>query len=898
MTPATKGGDTAATRLTGTYRLQVHKEFPLDRAREIVPYLAKLGISHVYTSPILTARPGSTHGYDVADPTQVNPEIGGDAARLALVAALRAHGMGFVLDIVPNHMGTGPANPMWEDVLTHGRKSRYAKWFDIDWDDPSPDFRGKVMVPVLGDRLEKVIERDELSLVRQQGAVRVAYFENTFPLDPETTRELPARLEDWAKGPEGRERLWALLKRQHYRLAFWRRAAAEIDYRRFFDINELIALRQEDPEVFAETHALVLSWVADGTLDGLRVDHVDGILDPLDYLERLRAEVASRRPGADIPIFVEKILSPGEHLRLEWPVQGTTGYEFLNDLESLFLDAAGMSRLEAGYRRQVRMPDHLTFESMAHRGKREVLKNALAADVSRLVRRLRAAVPESIAHYALDARALNAAIVELIAAMPVYRSYVDGRGGVHPDDRRVVKRAIKRAHERHEASREAVDVVGATLLRDLRGDADAMLAFAQRFQQTSGPATAKGVEDTALYRWVPLASRNEVGGEPDRDLTSAAAMLHRANAERAEAWPLALVCTNTHDTKRSADVRARIDVLTEEPEEWLRLFERWHKANAGFRGKSGRRSAPDASAEWLLYQTLLGIWPIDCDGMPGAGQLAELRERAQRYMEKASREAKTRTKWTEPDAEWEKGVMQFIEAILDPARSEPFLRELCSFARSLSRPGMWNALARALVHCTAPGTPDVYQGDELWNFALVDPDNRRPVDFAERVRMLDGLDALLAARGGAAAAAEMLARPEDGRIKLHVMSSALRLRRRLPELFARGRYVPLVAEGVRATHLFGFARAGDEGSIVVAVPRLTVSLSGGSAPVGEVWSDTLLRLPPDVKDGGWTDVLTGLEVRAHDGGLAASDLFAHLPVALLAPTASVRGGAGAERRPG
>ena len=881
---------TAATRLTATYRLQVHKDFPLDDAREIVPYLARLGISHLYSSPILTARPGSTHGYDVADPTTVNPELGGDAARLALVRALRAQGMGFVLDIVPNHMGTGPTNPMWEDVLARGRQSRYAKWFDIDWDDPSPDFRGKVMVPVLGDRLEKVIERDELSLVRQEGAVRLKYFDNTFPLDPESTRDLPERLDGWAKGAGGRERLWALLRRQHYRLAFWRRAAEEIDYRRFFDINELIALRQEDGEVFDETHALVLSWVGDGTLDGLRVDHVDGILDPLAYLERLRAEVARRRADVEVPIFVEKIISPGEHLRLEWPVQGTTGYEFLNDLEALFLDAPGMERLEAGYRKAVKLPDRLTFASMAHRGKREVLKNALAADVSRLVRRLKAAIPEAIERYELDSRALREAIVELIAALPVYRSYVDGRGGVHPDDRRVIRRAIKRANEREEASREAIDVVGRALLRDIRGSPGRILEFAQRFQQTSGPATAKGVEDTALYRWVPLASRNEVGGEPDRDLGASAAMLHRANAERAEAWPLALVCTNTHDTKRSADVRARIDVITEEPEEWLRLFERWRRTNAAFRGKSGRRSAPDASAEWLLYQTLLGVWPLGAD-VQGAKELGELGERVKRYMEKASREAKTRTKWTEPDAAWEKGVMEFVDAILDPERSGEFLRELASFARSLSRPGMWNALSRALVHCTAPGTPDIYQGDELWNFALVDPDNRRPVDFEQRSRMLEELDALLAARGGIAASAELLASPEDGRIKLHVMSSALRLRRRMPELFLRGRYLPLAAERAREKHLFAYARSSDEGSVIVAVPRLTVSLCGGSAPLGDVWGDTLVRLPAEVRDGGWIDVLSGVELRARDGAIAASELFAHLPVALLAPTEAVLGAA-------
>ena len=887
---------TAATRLTATYRLQVHKGFSLAQAREIVPYLARLGISHAYTSPILAARPGSTHGYDVADPTRVNPELGGDEARLALVRALREHGMGFVLDIVPNHMGTGPANPMWEDVLAHGRGSRYAKWFDIDWEDPSADFRGKVMVPILGDRLEKVIERDELSLVRQGGAVRLAYFDHTFPLDPATTADLPQRLDDWAKGPDGRERLRALLRRQHYRLAFWRRAAEEIDYRRFFDINELIALRQEDAEVFTETHALVLGWIADGTLDGLRVDHVDGILDPLAYLERLRAEVTRRRPGAEVPVFVEKILSPGEHLRLEWPVQGTTGYEFLNDLEALFLDPAGMARIEAGYRKALRLPGEMTFAAVAHRGKREVLRNAFAADVSRLVRRLKAAVPEAVRRHELDARALGAAIVELIAALPVYRSYVDARRGVHPDDRRVIKRAIERAHARDEAPRAAVDVAGGALLRDERGDAGRILAFTQRFQQTSGPATAKGVEDTALYRWVPLASRNEVGGEPDRDLATAVDQLHRANAERAEAWPLALVCTNTHDTKRSADVRARIDVLTEEPEEWLRLFDRWHRANASLRGRSGRRSAPDASAEWLLYQTLVGVWPLGGEGVPPREELDALCERVQKYMEKASREAKTRTKWTEPDVAWEKGVMGFIAAILDPARSGDFLHELSAFARSIARPGMWNALARALVHCTAPGTPDVYQGDELWNFALVDPDNRRPVDFAERARALDELDALFAARGGPAASAELLASPEDGRIKLHVMTSALRLRRRLGRLFGGGRYVPLVAEGARAAHLFAFARADDEGTVIVAVPRLTVSLSAGAAPVRGAWGDTQLRLPPELRDAHFTDALSGAAVRASGGAIRAAELFAHLPVALLAPAAAVVGSPGGQQR--
>ena len=880
MDPVSRG----APPLTATYRLQLHEDFPLDAVRRIAPYLARLGVSHLYLSPVTTARPGSTHGYDVADPTRANPELGGEEALTALSTELRRLGLGVVLDVVPNHMGVGPSNPMWEDMLARGRESPYARWFDVDWQaGTEARVKGKILLPVLGARFEEVLGKGEIALVRQDGTVRVKYFDHTFPTDPATVRDLPGDLDAWVRGEDGAERLREFLGRQHYALAFWRRAASEINYRRFFDINELAGLRQEDPEVFAATHARVLDWLADGKVDALRIDHIDGLRDPLGYLERLRAAAAERRPGEAIPVFVEKILSPGEHLRQEWPVAGTTGYEFLNDLEALFLDPPGAARMEHEYRRVTGLPDELDFPEIAHRGKTAVLHGSLAADVGRLARVLWPAVKPHAGPLGVDRRAIAHAIAEIIAALPVYRTYADGRAKLHRDDRAVLKQALKRVHDRGTEFRAAVDLVGKVLLGEEARDHRGAREFVLRFQQTSGPATAKGVEDTALYAYVPVASRNEVGGEPDRPLDAAARLLHQANAERATAWPLALVCTNTHDTKRSADLRARVDVLTEMPELWTRHFEAWHGMNRGHRGRSRRRIVPDVSAEWLLYQTLVGIWPVAADGaVPDAGALASLRDRVIAYMEKATREAKSRTSWTDPDPAWEEALKGFVTAILDARRSARFLEELSAFAAIVARPGVWTALSRALVHATVPGTVDVYQGDELWNLAMVDPDNRRPVDYALRERLLRELDERREREGAAALAASLLASTDEGRLKLYVTSSALRLRRERPGLFREGGYEGIAATGRRATHLFAFARGTGDARVVVAVPRLTVALSGGAAPVGpEVWCDTRLPLPPLAKGRIWTDRLTGRTLEPDGDPVPAGALFETLPVALL-----------------
>jgi (1->4)-alpha-D-glucan 1-alpha-D-glucosylmutase len=891
----------SARPLRATYRLQVHKEFTLDDARAIVPYLARLGISHLYTSPILKARPGSTHGYDVADPTAVNPEIGGEGAFRALADALHEHEMGYVLDIVPNHMGTGESNPYWEDVLARGRDSRYASWFDIDWDAPDPALRGRVLVPVLADELDAVLERGELSIGRgaHHDTPRLSYFDKSFPLSAETVADL--RGESIAgKGAEPRRRLRAIIDRQHYSLASWRRAATEINYRRFFDVNELVALRMEDPAVFEATHARILEWVGDGSLDGLRIDHVDGLFDPQGYLDRLRAEVTKRR-GDGFPIFVEKILSPGERLRSGWPVQGTTGYEVLNDLESVLIDAEGFETIEAGYRKLVRstgLPG--SFEEVAMEGKLNVLRGALSPDVARLTRLLAsiaatsarlvssAGRPARDTAGAIDTAALEEAIVELIACLPVYRTYIDGADGVVPAaDMAVLDRALARARARGNASSEALDLLADVLSAESApedaGDRAARHRFVRQFQQASGPATAKGVEDTALYLYMPLVSRDEVGGSPDRPLGESLTVLHESNALRAEHWPQNLICTNTHDTKRSTGVRSRLDVLSEMPDEWMRRVRRWRTQNRTHRRSAKRRPAPDANTEYLFYQALLGIWPLGLvAGKPVEPDVLEqLRERLEAYMLKAAKEGKARTTWTDPNEAFEDALEAFVRGVL--FESPDFIADFAEFAAHVARPALWNTLSRTLLHLTVPGVPDIYQGDELWSFALVDPDNRRAVDYAHRQALLAELEAAEAEHTGHVAS--LLRTPEDGRVKMHVVRELLRARREHESLFARGRYVPLRATGEEGDSVVAFARLDDTSAALAVAPRLVAGLVGDrSAPTGAtIWGESRLEVPPELSDRRWRCALTGRILSASSArrGLALGEILASLPVALL-----------------
>ncbi len=944
--------------LRATYRLQLHAEFPLSAARALVPYLSRLGVSHLHCSPMLESRRGSTHGYDVVDPTRLDAELGTEADLEALHRALAEHGMGIILDIVPNHMATSSDNPAWDDVLANGAASVFARWFDIDWRATERELRGRVLLPILGAPLREVLERGEITLEAVDGVPRVRYFEHDLPLDPSTMsavleravascrgslypdhpscaalteavdafRRVPRRsvrsarglarrrdatvsalekLRDLARrdpdvgaacreaattfgeGDTGVRRLQRLLDAQVYRLAHWRRAAREINYRRFFDVNDLVALHMQDPEVFQQTHALVLEWHRRGWVDGFRIDHPDGLLDPLGYFQRLADAAFPERAGRP-PIFVEKILSPGEQLRDEWPVAGTTGYDYLNRAEVLFIDPQGYEALEAEYRRVIRQP--LEFSVIARQGKRLVLESSLSAGARRLADRLLKLAGPSGRIMSVPRAELLRAIVDTIVALPVYRTYVDARDGVPGEiDRGLLAGALADARARGRTSAAALDLVEDVLLAregPLRTTEleQFRIRFVERFQQLSGPATAKGVEDTAFFSYAPLLSRNEVGGGPETPLERAVDDFHAANREHATQWPTGLLAVTTHDTKRTADVRSRLDILSELPGEWAERVRLWRSINLPFKQTVRGRRVPDPNTVSHLMQALVGIWPL----RPlEVGELEVLRDRLTEYMIKAVREAKLRTSWTDPDEDFERALRDDVAALLSPERAPRFLDDLERFVSRIGRAGLWNALSRTLLHLTSPGVPDLYQGDELWNFALVDPDNRRPVDYEVRRRLLDEIEQGIAGDRRQEFLRELAAGPEDGRIKMYVIRAALAARAARPGPFASAAYLALDATGPGARSMVAFARGEEAERMIVAVPRfLAGQVTSGASPTDRaLWQDTVLAVPAGWPRE-WTCALSGRTTRTDaSGGLPLADLFGVLPVALLFPDA-------------
>ena len=861
-----------------TYRVQLHPGFGFDAAADIAGYLADLGVTHFYASPYLQAAPGSTHGYDVVDHSRVNAELGGDPGHARLCRALGEAGLGQVLDIVPNHMAITPENAWWWDVLENGPSSLYASYFDVDWDPPEAKLRNTVLMPILGDHYGRVLEAGEISVERDGGTFTVRYFDHVLPAAPrsldtvleeaarrcgsaelesianafgrlplstatdrdsvrerhrdkEVLRSTLARLleespsvtaavdvalarlnEDW-------DALDSFLERQNYRLAFWRTAGRELDYRRFFDITTLIGLRTEDVQVFADTHALVLGWLAAGVLDGLRIDHPDGLRDPEGYLRRL----ADASGGAWV--VVEKILEPGERLPSSWPVAGTTGYDFLNVVGGLFVDPAGEEPLTTLYASLTGEP--VDYDELVHDKKRLVMRDVLAADVNRLSNLL-VQLCESHRRYRDYTRHdLHEALREVIACFPVYRTYT-------PPDVAVVEHAVEEARQRRpDIDGDLLDFLrDLLLLRRITGPLEDELVA--RFQQLTGPVMAKGVEDTAFYNFNRLVALNEVGGDPSRFGVSVAAF-HDAASMAAASWPAGMTALSTHDTKRSEDVRARLALLSEIPEAWGAFARRWLRApdDAGV----------DRNAQYLLLQVLVGAHPLTV-------------ERAAAYMEKATKEAKAHTSWIDPVPAYDDAVQALVSSLFD---DDAFAAELSSFVAGLIGPGWVNSLAQKLVQLTAPGVPDLYQGSELWDLSLVDPDNRRPVDFELRRRLLAELDG--------AKAEDLWARAADGLPKLLVVQRALALRRRRPDLFgAAGSYRSLTASGASAAHLVAFIRG--DGAVTVA-PRLVLGLSRTG------WRDTVVALP----DGRWVNVLTDDEV---DGGtVAVGALLERFPVALL-----------------
>ena len=837
-----------------TYRVQLHAGFTFDDAAAIVPYLADLGISHLYCSPYLQAAAGSTHGYDVVDHQRLNEELGGQEAFDRLVAALREHGLGQVLDIVPNHMATaGRANAWWWDVLENGPASRYASYFDIDWDPPERKLIAQVLVPILGDHYGRVLENGELELVRDQGSFTIRYHEHEVPVSPRSLDELLQRAADRLDGHDelaslatafGRlphalitewdsvlERhrdkevlrtrlgelcaaddevalavdeevkavnddvdvLDALLDRQNYRLAFWRTAGRELDYRRFFDITTLIALRAEEEHVFADTHELILRLVGEGAVDGLRVDHVDGLRDPKGYLARLRGAA-----GPDTYLVVEKILEGDERLRSSWPIDGTSGYDFLVQVNDLLHDPAGAAPMTAIYERFTGSSDDV--EDLARAAKHEIMRTVLAADIERLTAQF-AVVAEGHRRYRDYTRSdLRDALREVIASFDVYRTYVVGGHDVEQEDEDIVSRAVERAvAARPDLDPELFGFLGDLLV--LRHEGPAEVELAERFQQVSSPVMAKAVEDTVFYRYLRMISLNEVGGEPGH-FGSPVAAFHERRAGDAEAR--SMLASSTHDTKRSEDVRARLAALAEVPEAWEATVTRWaERADA---------AGLDRPTAYLLFQTVVGAWPLTPD-------------RAKAYMEKATKEAKVHTSWIDAVAEYDEKVARFTEALVgDPAfgaEVEAFLAET-----GLVAAGHHNGLVQTALKLTCPGVPDIYQGTELWDLSLVDPDNRRPVDYDLR-------RSLLAAGSAPGDAGDV------GAEKLALIRRLLHLRRDRPELFAlEAGYTPLAVEGPDAERVIAFERAG--GALRVVASRFPLR---GPLAAGTTFADVLAGRP-------------------------------------------------------
>ncbi|MGE5257720.1 MAG: malto-oligosyltrehalose synthase [Hyphomicrobiales bacterium] len=837
--------------VVATYRLQLRPSLPFERVCTMLPYFRRLGISHLYLSPCLKAAAGSSHGYDVVDPSEADPQLGGQEGFDRLCRASAELGIGLVVDIVPNHMAVaGRQNRWWWDVLAEGPQSRHAGFFDIRWDHPDPLTRNKVLLPVLGDEIEHCLESGEIRIRRHGPDIFVSYFEHEFPISKRSRHELlrastgasnhPGTLDETADRALDRliaainaepVRLKGFLDLQHYRLVFWRRANRDINYRRFFDIHQLAGVCVENPDVFAATHGPVLRWVNAGQIGGLRIDHPDGLRDPTAYLQRLR----SAAPRAWV--VVEKILEPGEVLDPEWPVAGTTGYDFLNLVSGLFVDPRSERLLTGFYGEFTRQP--IDYRDVVHEKKAQVLALLFGSELSHLADLLpeesRSRSPSPAGVRREDARR---ALAEVIACFPVYRTYIrpDTRE-VRDKDRAVVRKALAEARRRQPGiASGAWRLIEDILLLKRAGRVES--EFVWRFQQLTGPVMAKGVEDTSFYCFNRLISLNEVGGNPGEFGTSPAAF-HAYCLRIQSQWPRTLLASATHDTKRGEDARLRIGLLSEIPERWVDAVRRWSRMNGRFR----RNGFPDPNTEYFLYQILAGAWPIGCD-------------RLVPVMLKAAKEAKVYTSWTDSDPAYEEALRKFVEGVLGHAE---FTADLAAFLEPLAWPTLVTSLSQTLIKCTAPGVPDIYQGTELWDRNLVDPDNRRPVDFDLRRRRQAEISTL--------SLAEILDRQAEGLPKLFLLQRVLSVRRRMVEAFGpQGDYRPLTAAGMRSGHLVAFMRGGQA---VILSARLAVGLAGD-------WKDTVIKLPA----GTWENVFTGERFSGTSQYL--SRILKQFPVALLA----------------
>ena len=884
--------------LTGSVRLQFHKDFTLDDAVALIPYFSALGISHLYASPLLKARPGSMHGYDVVDPTCINPELGGEPALLRLISALRAQGMGLILDIVSNHMAVGgPHNPWWLDLLQWGRTSPFASFFDIQWHSPDPLIEGQLLVPFLGSDYGHALQNGELPLRfdAEAGQFFVEHYEHRFPICPtdygpllmeaneprlealaQRFEALPERKAAYAaakplcealaaladeadvaarleqllatydgREPVGFERLHRLLEKQHYRLASWRTAADDINWRRFFDINELGGLRVERPEVFEATHVKIFELVSRGLVDGLRIDHVDGLADPRGYCRKLRRRVdsllAQRPAGTEVghfPIYVEKILGNGEQLHRDWCVDGTTGYEFMNQVSLLQHDPRGEARLKELWRQVSGRTDD--FMEEVRQARQLVLNGTLAGDFEAVSQALLRVARSDVMTRDLTHGAIRRALQALIMHFPVYRTYITPCGRM-AEDEPFFQRAMEGA--RNELS-DADSAVLDHLQRWLGGEGwrhlppgrpRKMLRHAcVRFQQLTSPAAAKAVEDTSFYRSAVLLSRNDVGFDPEV-FSAPAERFHTECQQRLAHFPRSLLTTATHDHKRGEDSRARLAVISERSTWFSALVTHWQALGSSLRGEYAEAPAPSGGDEAILYQALLASWPLALEADDAEGLLAYA-ERIQQWQRKALREAKLVSSWSAPNEDYEQACERYVQALLTDEAALGLRQSIVGAVKAIAPSGAINSLAQCLLRMTVPGVPDLYQGTEFWDFSLVDPDNRRPVDYTAR-------EAALAQE---ATLADWVTNWQDGRIKQALIARVLQCRAQAPDLFMHGDYQPLEVVGEQAHRVFAFSRTWQRQRLIVVVPRLCSDLLGDERNLlidSDKWGDTHIKLP-------------------------------------------------------
>lgn len=920
-----------------TYRIQFNSAFGFEAARKIIDYLAELGISDLYASPIFKAKAGSTHGYDVVDPNQINPELGTEENFETLVSELQHHDMGWLQDIVPNHMAYDSQNQLLMDVLENGPNSDSFDYFDIDWNHPYESIRGRVLAPLLGNYYGDCLENGEIQLKYDQTGLSVNYYGLRLPVKIETygqfivynlgklTRSLGRNHPDFIKlmgilyllrntdeeskgkerydqiafvrglvwelytqnqevkefiegniaffngepgNPESFNRLDSLLSEQFYRLSFWKVAAEEINYRRFFTVNELISVKVEELKVFNKIHTLIGQLVESGKITGLRIDHIDGLYDPTEYLKRLREKVG------DVYTTVEKILEHKEELPDYWPIQGTSGYDFLNYVNGIFCQSENEQQFNEIYSRLTDF--NMPYEQLFRDKKRLIIDKNLAGDVDNLAHFLKRISGYSRTGNDFTQHGLQRALTEVLTFFPVYRTYIN-QDGLREADRLYVKEVINVAKKQVPLLLKELNYIEKLLLLEdeesLTPEQKALQRhFVMRLQQLTGPLMAKGIEDTLLYVYSRLLSLNEVGGNPNQ-FGITIADFHEFNQKQQSIWPDKMNATATHDTKRGEDVRARINVISEIPGEWEKQVKVWSETNASKKRSFNGRAVPDKNDEYFFYQTLVGAFPF------AESEQAEFVERVKDYVVKAVREAKVYTAWLRPDSDYENGFADFVSSVLQPAEDNQFLKEFLPFQQRVANYGIFNSFSQTLLKMTASGVPDFYQGAELWDLSLVDPDNRRPVDFPQRESFLKDIkdkaktDILKLIN-------ELLSTKEDGRIKLFLISRVLETRTKNLLLFQKGDYLPLEVVGKFKDHVVAFARSYENTVAVTIAPRLLTSLvSQGEYPLGEIWSDTQVKLPSGMPSE-WEDAIASQPLKA-DGTVLIGEALKYFPVALL-----------------